>query len=428
MSENLWSSRWTKDQIKTMLIEQYEEFWSKQIGIDRFQLIEVEKAAKAPHSVIISGLRRVGKSTLLAQTARRLGREAFYYLNFEDERFLGFQSKDFQHLYQKLLEQFGERRIFIIDEIQNVPGWERFVRRFMDSNFKFYITGSNASLLSQELGTRLTGRYVPIELFPFSFKEFFLFNGEPLPDLKNLTTLQKVNLKKQLDRYIQLGGVPDALKYPELKLLKILYDDVLYRDITTRYSVDAVTAFKELAFFVMSNPSSLVSYNKLKENLGLGSVNTVKNFVEYLEKSWLIFTVNKYAFSVKKQQIAPKKIYCIDTGLLRAVGFHFSSDAGKMLENLVFLHLRRQTKSIFYLVTKGGLEVDFYLPETQVLIQVTYNMENQDTREREVRALREAFKEVKVKKALILSDTNEDSLVVDEKVIEIRSVSEWLLD
>ena len=152
-------------------------------------MTELDRAAPLPHAVIISGLRRAGKSTLLAQLARRLGKDKFYYVNFEDERFLGFAADDANDLYGLLVELFGERGIFVVDEIQNVPGWERFVRRFMEMGLKFYITGSNASLLSRELGTRLTGRYVPLELFPFSFAEFLRFRDYPVPDLSRQTTV-----------------------------------------------------------------------------------------------------------------------------------------------------------------------------------------------------------------------------------------------
>ena len=155
-----------------MLLEQFQAFWQRDTGIERTQLAQIERAAPLPHAVIISGLRRVGKSTLLAQLAHKLGENAFYYINFEDDRFLGFQAEDTNDLVQALVEVFGERRIFVVDEVQNVPGWEHFVRRLMDLGLKFYITGSNASLLSRELGSRLTGRYVPIELFPISFEEF----------------------------------------------------------------------------------------------------------------------------------------------------------------------------------------------------------------------------------------------------------------
>jgi len=146
--------------------------------------------------VIISGLRRVGKSTLLAQLAHRLGKDQFHYVNFEDDRFLGFQAEDANDLYQALLELFGERRVFLIDEVQNIAGWEHFVRRFMDMGIKFYITGSNASLLSRELGTRLTGRYVPVELFPFSFVEFLHFKGYAISDLSRLATADIARLQR----------------------------------------------------------------------------------------------------------------------------------------------------------------------------------------------------------------------------------------
>ncbi len=411
-----------------MLLEQFDAFGGRDTGIERTQLVEVERAFQVPHAVIISGLRRVGKSTLLAQIAHKLGRNSFYYVNFEDDRFLGFQSDDANHLYQVLVETFGERKIFVIDEVQNIPGWEHFVRRFMDMDFKFYITGSNASLLSRELGTRLTGRYVPIELLPFSFGEYLRFCKETIPDLQRMTTVEKARLNNLLDVYLQAGGIPDALKYPELPLLRTLYDDILYRDIATRYRLEAVTALKELAFFLMSNPASLVSFNKLKDQFRLGSVNTIKSYIDYLENSWLVFTLNLYDFSVKRQQIAPKKVYCIDTGLASTVGFGFSPNTGKLLENLVFLALRRQTKEIYYYATPSGYEVDFYLPEKRQLIQVARNLENPTTREREIRALSDALRGVKAESALILSDANGNEFEIEETRVEIRSVSEWLLN
>ncbi len=394
----------------------------------RDRLAEVEQAAGLPHAVIVSGLRRVGKSTLLAQMAHKLGKEACYYLNFEDDRFIGFQAEDANDLYQTLVELFGERKIFVVDEIQNVSGWEHFVRRFMEMGFKFYITGSNASLLSRELGTRLTGRYVPIELFPFSFHEFLKFRGLPAPDLQRMTTTDKGALKAALGTYLQMGGIPEALKYPEVPLLRSLYDDVLYRDIATRFHLEAVTVLKELAFYLMSNPAGLVSFNKLKEKFHLGSVNTIKSYIDHMENSWLVFTLNRYDFSVKRQQIAPKKIYCIDSGLSNTVGFGFSPNTGKLLENLVFLALRQHAREIFYYTTPGGYEVDFYLPEEQRLVQVNQNLNAAATRGRELRALTEAAQSVKVKSALILTESNDDALEVNGVPVEVRSIAEWLLN
>lgn len=427
MSDNPWVTRWSKDQIRAVLLEQFQAFWRRDTGIERTQLAQLERAAPLPHAVIISGLRRVGKSTLLAQLAHRLGEDAFYYVNFEDERFLGFQADDANDLYAHLVELFGERGVFLLDEIQNVPGWERFVRRFMDLGLKFFITGSNAALLSRELGSRLTGRYVPVELFPFSFAEFLRFRGYPPPDLSRLTTVEAARLQGQLADYLRLGGIPEPLKYPDLPLARILYDDVLYRDIATRYRIEEVRALKELAFYLMSNPAGRVSFNKLKEQLRLGSVNTVKNYVEYLENSWLIFTVNVYDFSVKRQQIAPKKVYAIDTGLANAVGFFFSPNTGKLLENLVFLALRRQTPEVYYYTSPGGYEIDFYLPRTGELIQVSQNLAQPAMREREIRALSDALRGLGLTRGLILTDANAAPIETDGLTLEVRSVVEWLL-
>jgi hypothetical protein len=426
MSANLWKSRWTREQIKAMLLEQFTAFEQRDPGIEREQLAQVERAIASPHAVIISGLRRVGKSTLLAQLAQRLGAANFYYLNFEDERFLGFQAEDANELYQLLLELFGERRSFIMDEIQNVSGWERWVRRFMDLGFKFYLTGSNAALLSRELGSRLTGRYVPIELFPFSFTEFLRWRQWSLPEFQHLTTVDHARLQQYLDEYLRLGGLPEPLKYPELGLARVLYDDILYRDITTRYRIEAVRALKELAFYLMSNPASLVSFNKLKAQFHLGSVNTIKNYVEYLENSWLIFTVTVYDYSVKRQQIAPKKVYCIDTGLANAIGFAFSPNTGKLLENLIFLALRRQTTEIYYVASAMGYEVDFYLPQSRQLIQVTQHLDQPETRAREIRALMEALRDFKLTHGLILAERNAPPIEEQGLTIEICSLVEWL--
>ena len=427
MNENNWIIRRPKDQIKALLIEQFQTFWRRDTGIERDQLVELERAAPLPHAVIISGLRRAGKSTLLAQLAHRLGEDKFYYVNFEDERFLGFAADDANDLYGLLVELFGERGIFVVDEIQNVPGWEHFVRRFMEMGLKFYITGSNASLLSRELGTRLTGRYVPLELFPFSFAEFLRFRDYLVPDLSRQTTVDAARLQGYLGEYLRLGGIPEPLKYPELPLARTLYDDVLYRDIATRYRIDDVRALKELAFYLMSNPSAAISFNKLKEQLRLGSVNTVKNYVEYLEQSWLIFTTNVYDFSVKRQQIAAKKVYGIDTGLVSAVGFSFSPNTGRLLENLAFLALRRRTREIYYYAAAGGNEVDFYLPESRALIQVSQSLAQPATRDREVRALTDAMRSLGLDHGLILTDSNEASIIENGLTIEIRSLVEWLL-
>ncbi|MBI2039683.1 ATP-binding protein [Candidatus Microgenomates bacterium] len=417
-----------KDLLKTLLLDQSEQFKKKELGVTRENLIQIKKYANSSYAVVISGLRRVGKSTLLAQIAHKFySSDDYYFVNFEDERFLNFTADDFNLLYETQLEFFGQRKIFLLDEVQNVIGWERFVRRMIDEGCKFYITGSNAALLSKELGTKLTGRYTPIELFPFSFAEFLAFKQQKTPNLAYLTTLQKSKLKRYFNDYIVTGGIPDALKYPEINLHKTLYDDVIYRDVAVRYKIEETKALKELSFYLISNISSLVSFNKLKELLKLGSVNTVKNYIDYLQTSWLMFTINKFAFSIKKQQIANKKIYAIDTGLIKSVAFSFSENRGKLLENLVFLTLRRLFEEIYYYTTQNDLEVDFYLPKQKILIQVCQSLADEETQKREVKALIAAMQELNINSAVILTE-DEDSVDFENGKIKVIPMFKWLLD
>lgn len=223
------------------------------------------------------------------------------------------------------------------------------------------------------------------------------------------------------------GGLSEQLKYPELNLHQALYNDVLYRDIATRYQINEVRALKELVSFLMSHPASLVPYNKLKDQLRLGSVNTAKNYFEYMENSLLIFTLNVYDYSVKRQQVAPKKVYGIDTGLLSSVGSSFSPNTGRMMENLVFLALRRQTNEIYYYKSTEGHEVNFYLPKQRSLIQVSQDLHQPETYEREVRGLLEAMKALKIFSGTILTKVSGQPVHMDGYEIQVIGVLDWLL-
>ncbi|MBI2644558.1 ATP-binding protein [Candidatus Uhrbacteria bacterium] len=427
MSE-LPSIKLTKEILSSILKEQRDAFLSKDLGVQREVLVPLGKIIKTPHIIVITGLRRVGKSTLMAQAVRKYLTDDFYFINFEDERLLNFHVGDFDLLYETLVSLFGEKKTFLFDEIQNVPQWERFVRRFHDQGYKFIVTGSNASLLSQEFGTRLTGRSIRIELYPFSFKEFLSFKRISIPDTTVLTTREKGQLLKLTDDYLTSGGIPDALKYPELAIHKTLYDDVLYRDIATRYNIDNVKELKELAFYLISNTAALISYNKLKELLKLGSVNTIKNYIGYLESSWLFFVVNKYAYSVKEQQIAAKKLYGIDTGLIQSVGFSFSENKGKLMENAVFLDQKRKGQDMYYYKTQQDREVDFFLPRSNTFIQVTQSITIDSTKMREIRALTEAAREQKKKSELIIVTEREKEIITEAKLsIRVVPLYEWLL-
>ncbi|MDA1079661.1 MAG: ATP-binding protein [bacterium] len=409
------------------LTEQNQVFRACELGIEREILGQIKSTIVSPQITVITGLRRVGKSTLLAQIAAKYLNNDYYFINFEDERLLNFSVTDFDLLHETLISLFGEKKVFLFDEIQNVSEWERFVRRLHDQGYKFIITGSNAALLSQELGTRLTGRSTRVELFPFSFREFLQYKQVQIPNLASLSAKQKGVLRQYFDEYVLFGGIPDALKYPELALHKTLYDDVLYRNIATRYKLENVKNLQELAFYLLSNVSNLLSFNKLKDLLKLGSVNTVSSYIEYLENSWLFFVVNKFAYSVKEQQIAAKKIYGIDSGLIKSIGFSFSENRGKLLENIAFLHLRRQQKNIYYFKTAQDHEIDFVVPELGLYVQVAQQFSIPETREREIRPFFELVKDKNPQSLLIITEAEKEELLVGDKSVLVIPMYEWLL-
>jgi predicted AAA+ superfamily ATPase len=419
-------------QLKEIIVQQREELKEKDRGIERESLGEIRKYLKIPHVVIISGVRRSGKSTLLTQIISEWFDDKFYYLNFEDERVISFSAEeDFDRLYQVFLELYGEQRTFFLDEIQNVQGWERFVRRMYERGFKFFITGSNARLLSRELATHLTGRHLMEEIYPFSFSEFLRFKKIGLKENFEYITEERAKVMKNLAQYIEEGGFPEYLKYVEKDILRRLFSDVIFRDILVRYGVRETKTFQEIANYLLANVSNTISYNRLKNIFHLGSVNTVKNYTEYLENSFLMFFVNQFSYSGSKQLISPKKVYCIDTGLRNAVSFKFSADIGRAIENLVFIELKRRSSDsteIYYWKNKG--EVDFVIKvglRVKELIQVCYSMDEK-TEEREVRSLIKAMDEFKLKKGLVITEDLDKEVEVDNRKIMYKPLWLWLLE
>ena len=420
-----------KPLLREIVLEQEKSRKALDLGIKRSVLDIVSKHISLPHAVIISGIRRSGKSTLLNQIISNFYGKGVYYLNFEDERLIDFGVNDFNSLYETFLELYGERKAFFFDEIQNAPKWEVFVRRMQDKGCKFFITGSNASLLSKELGTKLTGRCVSIELYPFSFKEFLSFTGHQLQKNALSYTAERAGIKKHFAEYLKHGGMPEYLKYREQVLLKRVYEDILYRDIVARYDIKQVKALRELGLYLLSNIGGLFSYNNLKKTLGLGSMNTIKSYADFLENSFLVFLISRFSYSLKQQFVANKKIYCIDNGLAESVAFQFSKNKGKFLENLVFLELRRRYPEVYYYKTGNGLEVDFLIKSGRkdiTLIQAADNLDNEKVRQREISSLSRAMDELRLKSALILTEDTEEEMKLSGKTIIVRPVYKWLLE
>ena len=414
-----------------MVLEQRKIEASLPAGIEREGLSEIEKYFTLPHCIVISGIRRSGKSTLLSQIIKNHYQNDYFYFNFEDERLIAFKAEDFNVLHEIFIELYGDKKTFFLDEIQNIPKWESFVRRLQDAGCKFFITGSNASLLSRELGTKLTGRTVIKELYPFSFKEFLAFKNVVVKKESLSITQERAMIKKHFNEYLKNGGMPEYLKYQDQTLQKRVYEDILYRDIVVRHDIKAVNSLRELSLYFMSNMATAFTFNGLKEAFHLGSANTVKSYVDYLENSFLIFTVNKFSFSLKKQSIAPKKVYCIDNGLVEAVAFQFSKNKGKFYENLVFGELKRRGGEIYYYLTEDGKEVDFLMRKDNkisALIQVTESLDQEKARNREIGALLKAMDELKIKSGLILTYDHEETVQINGKHIIVKPIYKWLLE
>ncbi len=420
-----------RQMLKEVVLEQEKSRQRLDSGIPRSALMQAVGYADLPHAVVVSGVRRCGKSTLLDQVMARIYKKGVYYLNFEDERLVDFGVEDFNRLYEVFLELYGERKVFFLDEIQNAPQWESFVRRMQDKGCKFFVTGSNASLLSKEIGTKLTGRNISVELFPFSFREYLAFHGVVLSGRSLSLTAERALIKRHFNEYLRHGGMPEYLKYRDITLQKRVYEDILYRDIVARYGIKHVKPLRELGLYMLSNMGGAFSYNGLKNVLGVGSMNTIKSYADFMENSYLVFLVSKFSYSLKEQIVAVKKIYCIDNGIADAVAFQFSSNRGKFLENAVFLELRRRFSEIFYYKTSNNLEVDFLVKSgtnDMRLIQVADNLGNDRIRQRETAALLKAMEELKLKQALILTGDTEETIASAGNVITVKPVYKWLLE
>ncbi|MEZ5197112.1 MAG: ATP-binding protein [Bacteroidales bacterium] len=376
---------------------------------------------------VISGIRRSGKSTVLNEI-RFMNEEKDYYMNFDDDRLLHFKVDDFQLLYELFIELFGEQKTFYFDEIQNIEGWERFVRRLHDYGNKIYITGSNARLLSYELGTHLTGRYTANELFPFSFHEYLKTNKITVSEDIIFTTAGKATLKKHFFEYMANGGFPEYLKNKSTEYLKSLYESILYRDVLVRNKLVSENEMRELVFFLSSNLARPVTFNSLSKSIGVKNASTVKNYLQFLENSYLIFQIGKFDYSVRKQMFNPKKVYFIDNALVSRMGFHFSEDKGRFLENMVFLELKRRGFEVFY--HKGQKECDFILREGKKItsaIQVSVSLNDTKTREREITGVREAMDAYQLTAGLILTEDGEETITTNNGTVDVLPVWKWLL-
>jgi uncharacterized protein len=395
--------------IARVIEQQKSRLMIKDSGLKR-ELIPATQSLSS-HALIISGVRRCGKSTLLMQMMKEMDKDTVLYLNFESPQLYEFTLPDFTRL-DNLISQTGIDTLFF-DELQLVEGWEMYVRQKLDEGFKVIITGSNASLLSKELGTRLTGRHITQELFPFSYSEFLKFKTlEPSAE--------------SLKSYMAMGGFPEYLKTGDQEQLTTLFDDVLIRDIVTRYGIKDIKSLHRLASFLISNIGNRVTATKLKQPLSIGATSTILSWFSHLELSYLFSFLPMFSYSTKAQLINPRKIYAIDLGLVDVISNVMTEDAGRKLENLIFLHLRRKYTELYYFDDKG--ECDFIAMKQGTvteIIQVCYEL-NPDNLKRELNGLLKAMKFFKQEKASIVTFADSDYIEAEGCKIEVIPAYKYL--
>lgn len=357
-------------------------------------------------ALVVSGIRRSGKSTLLTQLIEKQTENSYLFLNFDTPQLFNFEFTDFA-LLDEIIAENPMCRTLYFDEIQVIEGWEVYVRGKLDQGYQVVVTGSNASLLSRELGTKLTGRHISKELFPFSFIEFCEFLG-------------KTKKAEAVLDYLTLGGFPQYLQFNEDEILTALINDILYRDIIVRFGIRDERAMKRLLLFLAGNVGNLITANKLKQSLEVKSTSTVQEYLSHLEQAYVIHLLPKFAYSYKTQLANPRKAYFIDNGLQRVISPSFSQDLGRKLENAVFWELRRQFSELYY-YNENNKECDFVICQNSTptqLIQVCWHLNAENiTRERD--GLIDAMNFFQFEQGVIVTFDQEDKMIVDGKTIEI---------
>lgn len=413
--------------LKELIIEQKEQPLPKDF-FKRNILEKIEPLIKTNDILVLTGLRRCGKSTAM-QKMRKSSKNGDYFINFDDDRLAAFQVSDFQILLEVFIELFGLQHEFYFDEIQNIPEWERFVRRLHNQGNKIYITGSNATLFSQELGTRLTGRYIQLEMFPYSFLEYMQHFHPEILQTKIYTTQLKGLIQRLFAKYLELGGIPEYVRFGEKSYLQNLYESILYRDIIAHYHLTSDIPIKKFVLFLASHIGKEFSYSYAAKLIGLSSATTVSDYCSFLQNSYLCFFVNRYSHSLNKQLLYNKKTYFIDHALARIVGFRPSEDRGRLFENIVFLELKRRGAEIYF--HKEKKECDFITRKEGRInqaIQVCTYFSSPETKNREIDGLREAMQAYSLNEGLILTEHDEESVDVPEGTIYIKQFWKWLLE
>lgn len=364
---------------------------------------------------LITGPRRCGKST---QALLMLQNENFAYLNFDDNELLSHWD---ENLVMGMLDDvYPGYKYLLLDEVQNIDGWDLFVSKLYRNGVNLVVTGSNARLLSSEMATALTGRYLQIEMLPFGLAEYFEWKHTAMD-------ADSAEVRVLLDDYLRNGGYPETLELRSLtgNYLSILFDSIVLKDVAKRYKVRNITDLNNLSEYLISNFCNPLSFNDVANDLGLSSVATTKKYMDYLSEPYLFFYLPRFNNKLKLMKKAPQKIYVVDNGFITAKAFSLSENLGRLLENQVFVELLRRgydtQTSLFYYRSRNDREVDFVTrkgTQIEVLIQVCYDMTAPRTEKREVDSLIECAGELKCDNLIIV--TEKENRVIEKDGYRIK--------
>lgn len=373
---------------------------------------------------LITGPRRVGKST---QALLMLKGRNFAYLNFDDNKLLDLWDED---LVMSILDEvYPGYDFLLLDELQNIKGWDVWVSKLYRRGVNMVITGSNANMLSGEMATLLTGRYLEVKMLPFSMEETMEWNNI---DVHAMREEQKPQFQSILHEYLLQGGYPETVATRSItqSYLSTLFDSIIYKDIVKRHNVRNITDLNNVASFLLANCCNTLSYNDVCGDLGLSSVSTTKKFMEYLHEPFLFYYLPRYNNKLKLMKKAPQKVYVVDNGFVTSRAFNFSENLGRLLENQVFIELLRKgydtENTLFYYRSRNDKETDFVLrkgTKVERLIQVCYDLSNEKTLKREVSSLIECAGELHCNDLTIVTFDDERTIRQGDYIIHVISVN-----
>jgi predicted AAA+ superfamily ATPase len=421
-----------KDQLLDVILQQQEIF--KKIPGDLVEReIDPEKYMRGKEIVIITGIRRSGKSTvlkLISEKYRNSG-ENILFINFEDIRLADISTKNYNDIENIAVELFSaeKKTIFFFDEIQYAPSWERWLNNLHFKGHKVFVTGSNAKILGREIATSLTGRNIVLPLHPFSFREYLKLKEIEIPDEKRLTSKKSAEILHYFKIYLECGGFPEVIKEDNIELSGCYFNDILKRDIESRNKIRDSTGISRLATYLATNSASIFTYSTLRHITGIKSNNTISQYIDYFRDSYLFYTLPAFHYSLKKQAGASSKVYSGDNSFLKTVSFNFSDNTGQKLENLVFLYLLQSKKGyrlFYHSGEKSKKECNFLIMKETYLscaIQVSSTITDEKTKEREINGLTDALKEYNLSKGYIL--TMDSSGIENTEGKEIIIIPVW---